>query len=157
MRTMNIRSHLRQNQMNQSTSDIISPNFIERSERFEFEFQDARRDVEVLLVLSCAALLNSGAEHDGDEFLIEEGAEVYACAGFDPGFEVGDPGVVAFDLAVGVELPESDLQAQVVSRPDTGKSILEVFPAYLCECRDWMTRIDLAGVLVVLCSAEVSV
>lgn len=113
MRTMHVGADLGEDEMDEATGDIVAPDFVKRAKRFEFEFEDAGCDVGVLLIGAGAALLNPRAQDDGDEFLEYERGEVDACSGLDPGFDVGDPGVVAFDAAVRVELPEGDLGEDV--------------------------------------------
>lgn len=62
-----------------------------------------------MLVGSCAALLDGGAERGGVEFADYCVAEVDSCGGFGPGLQVGDPGMVFEDFAFFVEAPEGDL------------------------------------------------
>lgn len=95
--------------MNSPTRDIISPSLIKVTKRLQLELHDTVRDAGILSIVSRAALLDHGTERDFCDFLDGDVVEVGACAGFCPGLEVGDPGVVAEDEAVVIELPEGDL------------------------------------------------
>ena len=109
---MNVRPNLRQDQMDNSAGHSISPSFVKGSERFEVELKSTVKHIGVDLVGSCTALNDQWAEEERNELLYDKSAEVKTCTCLDPSLEVRNPGVIAFDLSILIELPEGDLQSQ---------------------------------------------
>jgi hypothetical protein len=85
MRAMYFRPNTREDQMNRSAGDVITPNLVKTAERLELKPANTIELVGVLLVRSCTLFLNRWAESYLCDRLDRKVPRVMSDGGFDPG------------------------------------------------------------------------
>jgi len=108
---MHIGPDAREDEMNRAADDVVAPSLVESAKRLELQLRDARKLAGVLLVFSCAQLLDPWAEGYLCDFLERNVVKVDSYCGCGPGLKVWNPGVVFEHFAFVVEAPECYLKA----------------------------------------------
>lgn len=142
--------HHREDQVDCPARDVIAPSLIEVAKRLGSQLLGTVLDAGVLLIGASAALLDDRAKTlcsgglDLHVAVVDSGRDLGPC------LQIGDPGLVVFDFALGVELPERDLygHTSVEGRVRHGK----IF--YLREGRSRRAAVELTS-LADLTGAEV--